>query len=64
MMGGLQGPRRPYYNPICLLLILKKKRSIFRSSYTISSIIVACETRLTGNGIPPGPNMRMVRLIS
>ena len=40
-----------------------KKKSTFHSSYTISSTIVACETRLTKNGIPPKRNLRMVSLI-
>ena len=42
---------------------LFEKKIIFRSSYTISSIIVACETRLTENGIPPERNLRMASLI-
>ena len=40
----------------------KKKESIFRSSCTISSTIVACETRLTENGIPPEPNLCCCKL--
>ena len=56
----------------CLIIILYtysifhlfEKKSVFRGSYAISSIIVACETRLTENGIPPEQNMRMVSLIS
>ena len=60
----VKGPRQPYYNPICLFFIILKKKSIFRSSYTISSIIVACETRLAENGIPSEQNMRMVSVIS
>ena len=39
------------------------KKCIFRSWYTISSIIVAWETRLTENGVPPEPNLLMVSLI-
>ena len=47
-----------------------RKHTIFgkwclsRSSYTISSIVEACEARLTENGIPPEPDMRMVTLVS
>ena len=51
---------RPYHNPIYLVrfffAFLRKKKCLFRSRYTISSIIVAWETRLTENGIPPEPN--------
>ena len=43
---------------------LFEKKSTFRSSYTISSIILACETRLTENGMPPERNLRMVSLIN
>ena len=52
----VKGPRRPYDNPISLFFIFLKNKCIFRSSYTISSIIVACETRLTESGISPEPN--------
>ena len=39
-----------------------KKRSIFRSRYAFSIIVVACETRLTENGIPPEPYLCWCRL--
>ena len=59
-----KGPRRRYYNPIpgMLFPLLKKNRSIFRISYTISSIIEACETRLTENGLRPERKLHMVSL--
>ena len=57
----LMGPRRPYYNPKCLFFIFLTK-SIFRSSYTISSIVLACEIRLTENGISPEPNLCCCKL--
>ena len=38
------------------------KISIFRSSYTTSSIVVACDTRLTGNNITPKPNLCCCKL--
>ena len=41
---------------------LFEKKIIFRSSHTISSIIVACETRLTENGISPEPNLCCCKL--
>ena len=60
-----KGPRRPYYNPIPGMFFSNflKAKSIFRSSYTISSTLVACETRLAENDIPPEWNLRMVSLI-
>ena len=35
---------------------------LFGSSYTVSSTIVACETRLTENGVPPEPNLCWCKL--
>ena len=63
VLTAVKGPLRPYYNTTCFFSSFRKK-SLFRSSYTISSIIVACETRLTENGVPPEPNLRMVSLTS
>ena len=60
---AIKGPRRPYYNPIFSFSTFFENKTIFRSSYTISSIIVAWETRLTENGVPPEPNLLMVSLI-
>ena len=68
----IKGPRRPYYNHFFSHLFWKtkhtwyswKRKIIFHSSYAISTIIVACETRLTENGIPPEQNLRMVSLHS
>ena len=59
---SLKGPRRPYYNHIFFFVFLKKMSS--RIIYAISSMIVACETRITQNGILPEPNLRMVSFIS
>ena len=36
------------------------KKTNFPNSYTFFSIIVAYETRLTENGLPPERNLRMV----
>ena len=46
-----------------LLSFFNVKSCLFHSSYTISSIIVAYETRLTENGIPPS-DVRLVVLSS
>ena len=64
--SSVEGPCRPYYNPICFSFHIseEKKRCFPQQLYTISSIIVACETRITENGIPPEPNLRMVSFIS
>ena len=62
------GPRRPSYNPSSIpgmfFFHIFEKKCLFCSSYTISSIIVARETRLTENGILPELIMRMVSFIS
>ena len=58
------GPRRPCYTIVIIYQYLEvcfmsnEKKSIFRSRssssrYTISSMIVACETRLSENVMPP-----------
>ena len=57
----IKGPRRPSYNPLCFFQLFEKK-SVCSSSYTLSSIIVACETRLAENGIPPEPNLCCCKL--
>ena len=50
---AIKGPRRPYYNPIFSFSTFFENKTIFRSSYTISSIIVAWETRLTKKAYLP-----------
>ena len=59
MLRGLAGHIILLY--VFFLHIFIKK---IRCSYTIiSSIIVAYETRLTENGIPPEPNLKPVKRI-
>ena len=57
-----KGPRQPCHNPTCLFFIFLERKCIFRNSYTVFSIIVACETRLTANGISPEPNLCCCKL--
>ena len=40
------------------------KKMSFPQQLYFFSIVVACETRLTENSIPPEPNMRMVSFVS
>ena len=57
----VEGPRRPYHDPICFFFLrFFEKSSLFRSSYTFSSIITAWETRLTENGKVYIPNRTCV----
>ena len=49
-------PRRPYYTADFFVNFFVQNCR-FRSSCTISSIMVAYETRLTENGIPPEPKL-------
>ena len=63
-ISNTERPRRPYYSPTCFFFdgLFDKNESLFRSSYTISRIIVACETRLTEIGIPTEPNLCWCKL--
>ena len=63
ILGRMHGSRgRAGLIIILYVFFIFLKKCIFPCSYTISSVIVACETRLTESGISPEPNRRYCKL--